>query len=157
MIKRPKISFNITGQYNEIRDKRALRMEKLISLVLKKSGIENRSEHKSAMTADILEDIYEEMRDDDRLEKIEDDLDEKYDGKEFDREYRKALIKEVSKIQVVSELELQTLASSRVKRVVEYLTQEKNIDLKRLIISDVAVDEDSEAKLVKMKFDIEIK
>ncbi len=157
MIKRPKINLGISGSYDEEIDKRALQGEKLISLVLKESGIENRNEHKSAMTIDILEDIYEDIKDDDRLDKIEDALEEKYEDDEFDREYRKALIEENTNIQVVTPEELTLLASKRTQVVLDYLRVEKGVALERLNILEISKAEDSTPKSVRIKFEIEVK
>lgn len=157
MIKRPKINLGISGTYDEVYDKRALQMEKLVLLVLKKSGIENRAEQKSAMTIDILEDIYEDIKDDDRLDEIEDSLEKQYEGKEFDAEYRKALIKETSNIQVITKKELEQLAKDRAEAVKNYWVNDKNIPVKRFHTLEVLPVKDSTKESVKIKFEIEVK
>ncbi len=157
MTKRPKINLGISGSYDEEIDKRALQVEKLIALVLKESGAENASERKSAMTTDILEEIYEKVKDDDRLDKIEDALEKKYEGAEFDREYRNALIEENVKIQVVTLEELELLAKKRAQIVSDYLRVEKSIALERLNVLEVSKAEDSTPKSVRIKFEIEVK
>jgi len=157
MIKRPKIQLGIAGTYDEVIDKRALQEEKLISLVLKESGIENRSEHKSAMTIDMLEDIYEDIKDDDRLEKIENELEEKYEGVEFESKYRQAIIEETVKIQIVTLEELQRLAKKRSDVVINYLTLDKGVSIDRLNALEIKKAEDSTKTDVKINFEIEVK
>ena len=157
MIKRPKVSLGIAGRYDEHKDREALKLEKLITLVVKKSGLKNRDEHESAMTDDMLEDIYEEMRNDDRLEKVEDALKKKYKNEAFEVAYHKALIHETIAIQVVSDEELIALAKSRAAMMRNYLLMEKNIDISRVNLLEVKNVDESSEKSVKIKLQIEVK
>ncbi len=157
MIKRPKISLAIGGQYDKNLDLKALKIKKLISLVVKKSGIKNRDKQESAMTTELLEDIYEESKDDDKLEKIKDTLDKEFEGEVLKRVYNKALIKEVIAIQMVTPQELANLANSRAEIVKNYLLLEKNINPSRVNLIEVKSINDSSEKFVKIKFEIEVK
>ena len=157
MIKRPKLSLGIAGRYDEKLDTEALQLEKLISLVVKKSGIKNRDEHESAMTDDMLEDIYDEMKDDDVLDKIEEELEKKYKDEELEVAYHKALVRETIAIQAVSKEELISLAQSRSKMMKNYLALEKNIDSARVNLLEVKNVDESSEKYVKIKLEIEVK
>ena len=156
MSKRPKISLSVSPRYDAKFDKLAMQREKLISLVVKKSGIKNRQEHKNAMTIDMLEDIYEDIKDDDRLDKIEDELEEKYKDEEFERVYLDTLIKECTDIQILSLEELKLLATQRAEAIKEYLVNEKSINQKRVKLFDIAKSTDSSTKSVKTKLQVEV-
>ena len=158
MIKRPKISLGLAGRYDDKLDTQALKLEKLISLVVKKSGIKNRDEHESAMTDDMLEDIYEDARDDDRLDKIKDELEKKeYKDEELERVYRQALIKEAIAIQVVTPEELIALGQSRAQMMKEYLATQRQIDITRINLLEVNNVEESSEKYVRIKLEVEVK
>ncbi len=157
MIKKPKISLGIAGRYDEELDTKALKVEKLISLVVKKSGVKNRNEHKSAMTDEMLEDIYEELRDDDKLDKMQEALEKKYKGEELERAYHQALIEEAIAVQVVSVEELNNLAQSRSDVIRNYLISEKKIELSRINLLPIEKVEEHSGKYVRIKFEIEVK
>jgi len=157
MIKRPKISLGITGKYDDSVDKKAMRLEKLISLVVKKSGIKNRDEHKSAMTIDMLEEICEEISGDEKFKEIKKKLapSPKSDG--LQRAYHSALAEKAIAMQSVSLEELKALGASRAKKMKEYLTLEKNVDGSRIDLKEVASLTERAAKTVKVKLEIEVK
>jgi len=157
MIKRPKIVLKVSGAYDETLDKRAIQLEKLITIVVKKSGIKNRENHESVMSIDLLEEIYEDLKDDDKLEKIEEELEKEYKGDALERAYKRAITIELLKLQEVSLKEMQDLAIARAKVSKNYLVDAKAIDTKRIIISDVIKSEADETKLVKTKLEIDIK
>lgn len=156
-IKRPKISLSVAGTYDVDVDKFAMQREKLIDLVVKESGIENKKNHKSAMSISLLEDIYEDSKDDDKLEKIEAELEKKYKDEEFDSAYLKAVIAECIKIQVVSQKELEDLALYRAYALKDYLVTQKGINATRVKLLDIAKAEEVEDKLVKTKLSVEVK
>lgn len=157
MIKRPKIKLQIAPTYDIYRDKKALQFNKLISLVLKKSNIKNRDEGKNAMTIDLLESIYKEAKNDDKLDKLEEELKNKYKDKDFDREYKKALVKLCSSIQIVTKKELETLAYSRVSAIKSYLVNEKAVSASRLVQGEMKVADKKEDELLKLDLTIEVK
>jgi len=156
-IKRPKISLSVAGVYDEVLDKYALQREKLITLVVKESGIENRKNHKSAMTIDLLEDIYEKFRDDDRLEKIESELEKKYKDEKFDAAYLKAVADECIKVQVVTLPELEDLALQRGYAIKDYLVTQKGIQAQRIKLLEIQKSENKSEKLVKSKLEVVVK
>jgi hypothetical protein len=156
-IKRPKISLSVAGTYDEVLDKYALQREKLITLAVKESGIENRKNHKSAMTIDLLEDIYEEFRDDDKLEKIEDELKKKYKDEELASAYLSAVANECIKVQVVTQKELEDLALYRGYAIKDYLVTQKGIQAQRVKLLAVQKSDKNGEKLVKSKLEVIVK
>jgi hypothetical protein len=159
MQKRPKISLAIGGRYNETLDKKELQLQKLIALVVKESGIENKSEHKSAMTINLLEDIYKNLKNDNKLKKIKENLKKKYNNEKetFHREYLKVLIEETTLLQVVTKIELEKLAKYRATVMKNYLIFSKNIALSRINIIDIKNTDKIKNKRVKMKIEIIVK
>ena len=157
MTKRPKISLAFTPTYDEFSDKRALQTQKLIDLVVKESGIKNKKDHETVMTANMLEDIYEDVKDDNVLDKLEERLEKEYKGDEFDRAYLTALVELCKDIQVVTKSELENLANTRANVLMTYLVQDKNIEARRVIENPVVAVNESEDKLVKQKLSIEVK
>jgi hypothetical protein len=157
MLKKPKISLGVGQFYDAILDKQGIQMKKLVALVVKKSGIKNIQEHESVMTNEMLEDIYEEAKEDDAIDTLKTELSHKYKDKEFNHEYQKALIKLCSNIQVVTEDELKLLASQRADMIVSYLTQEKSILPQRVGKKGLRVAETTEEEFVKIDMQIEVK
>ncbi len=157
MTKRPKIKLSLTPTYDEALDKRAIQAEMLITLIVKESGIKNRKEHESAMTIDMLEDIYEDFKDDNTLDKLEDKLGKEYKGDEFDRAYLSALAELCKDIQVVSKADLENLAKARSNALITYLIEDKNIEASRVIENPLEAVNNTEEKLVKQKLSIEVK
>ena len=157
MTKRPKINLALTPTYDEVSDKRAIQAEMLITLIVKESGVKNRKEHASAMTVDMLEDIYEDVKDDDVLDKLENRLEKEYKGDEFDRAYLTALVELCKDIQVVTKVDLETLANTRANAVISYLVQDKNVEATRVIQKPMISVNEADDKLVKQKLSIEVK
>ena len=156
MIKRPKISLYIYPTYDETRDKVALQKQKLAKLVVLKSGESGDNQLESIKSIDILEDIYDEVKDDDKLEKLKESLEDRYSGDELDRYYLMCVLKECISIQPISEDELKALAQKRVEVVKNYLVSEKMISETRVFKGDLdSIDDDG--KWVKTKLEIKVK
>ena len=105
------------------------------------------------------ENIFEKITgDDDKIDKIKDALEDKYDDKEkFKRAYLQALVKECSAIQVVSLEELQTLAKARSASIKSYLVdvkEIKNARIQELEIAEVAADD---TKLIRSNLEVVVK
>ena len=157
MKKRPRLKLSISATYDETVDKYALAKSKTDTMIMKENGIEDKNSTKELITIDVLEDIYEELKDDDGLEKIEDALDEKYSGDEFDAKYLKAAYEACIAAQKVSKEELKNLANTRVQNLINYLTLESKIDTKRIIKNEILQIEDSTNNTVKTKLQIDVK
>lgn len=157
MTKRPKINLSLSPTYDEQFDKRALQTQKLIDLVVKESGIKNKKDHETVMTTDMLEDIYKDAKDDDVLDNLEEKLEKEYKDDEFDRAYFSALLELCKDIQVVTKLELENLAKTRAEVMLNYLVQEKNIEVNRVILAPITFVHGADDKLVKQKLTIKVK
>gem|GEM_PF-608534 len=158
MLKKPKISLGVAGVYELQKDKEALQLSKLVDLVVKKSGLKNIKDHESAMSIDMLEDIYEEMRDDDVLSKTQKHLHASYkDEASYDRAYQNELIELCRDLQVVAANELMSLADVRADTIVNYLIQDKMIDAKRVERKASIVREGDSDTFVKINMEIEVK
>jgi len=157
MLKKPKISLNIVASYDAQVDKKALQLEKLINLVMKKSGLKNREEHESVMSVDLLEEIYEDIKDDDALDLLQKRLHKEYDDKTFERVYQSALIKLCRDIQPLEKKELTALADARNEAIILYLNLEKFIFKNRIIKADFVMSESIDGKLIRSKMQIEVK
>ncbi|MDY0120835.1 MAG: DUF748 domain-containing protein [Sulfurimonas sp.] len=158
LIKRPKIALGIFGNYDKKLDTTALRYQKLVDLVVLKSGLTNRVEHRSALNIDLLEDIYEELGgEESKLEKIEEELDAKYDTKAYKVEYLKALVNECSSLQAVAQEELELLAKRRMEAIRDYFLREKQIDPSRINLGEISEIHMTDTDSIHNKLGIEVK
>ncbi|MBU1657424.1 DUF748 domain-containing protein, partial [bacterium] len=158
MIKRPKISLSIRGKYDEITDKEALQKEKLIALVIKKSGRKNKENHETAMTRELLENIYGDFGADGKvLNAMKIELKKRYKDKAFEREYLNSLIRECIKVQPLAKEELLSLAQKRAEELSSYLVGEKGVEISRIEILDADSADGKSDRFVKTKLDIIVK
>ncbi|MBN2815230.1 MAG: DUF748 domain-containing protein [Campylobacterales bacterium] len=158
MQKKPKIILGVAGEYELLKDKEALQMQKLVNLVVQKSGIKNIQDHESVMTIDMLEEIYKEQKDDDVLVKLQEHLQkENEDSNKYERAYNRALIKLCRDLQDVNENDLNELAQKRADAIINYLTVEKMLDVTRVNKKTTHIAEKSDEKYVKMSMEIEVK
>ncbi|WP_294962169.1 DUF748 domain-containing protein [Sulfurimonas sp.] len=157
MLKRPKISLNIVGQYDEIQDRFIIQQQKLVKIVMEKSGAKNKKEQQNAMNVDLLEDIYEELAPKKKVSDIKKVLGKTYKGELLDRAYQKALVDETRKMQDVTLLELKTLATNRAKLLKEYLVKQKGIADNRINLFTVQNVQEEKQSWVKSKLEIDIK
>ena len=156
MIKRPKISLFVYPSYDKNRDKLALQKQKLVKLVISKSGDSDTNQLENIKSIDILEDIYEEFKDDDKLDSIKESLEEEYKDEELDRNYLMAVINECINIQVVDIKELERLAKKRAEVLKSYLIDEKMIPISSVIIGELETIDD-DGKWIKTKLEIKVK
>ena len=134
MKKRPKLLLKVDNVYAKRSDTKALQEEKLISLVLEKSGLKNKEEHQSAMTLSMLEEIYLENAEKKSLQKLQAKVKEqtKENEEDFALIYRKQLIGACTAMMKVSEQDLVKLAKKRSNNLINYLINEKKIQAIRV-------------------------
>ena len=158
MNKRPKILLQINGTYDEVKDLEALKLQKLVLMIMKKSGDENSKHAKTALTINMLEDVYSELKGDNKIEELQKRLHEKYKDKEaaYKRAYQKELIQLCTEIQTVQAIELENLAKMRLKAVEEYLIIEKGLNSKRIKEGVVKKVHAEDKKEVRLKLNIEV-
>ncbi|WP_373036290.1 DUF748 domain-containing protein [Sulfurimonas sp.] len=157
MIKRPRISLKIIPQYDEAQDAWALKQQKLIQAVMKKSGVKNKKEQQNSMNIDLLEDIYKELAPKKKVSDIEKALEKTYKGDALKRAYQNTLIKEITQMQVVVLQELEILASKRAELLKEYLVSLKNISANRIMIQSAQNVEKEKESWVRTKMEVVIK
>ena len=157
MSKKPKIFLALNGVYNKEVDSEALKLDKLIDIVMIKSGIKNRKEHESAMNTQLLEDIYKDIKDDGGIERLKEQIENKYQDEEFERNYHNALLGLCIDIQTVRDTELKSLADARADSIILYLVQEKFIKADRVLIGPSIISDDSTDGIVKVHMQIEVK
>ena len=156
MHKRPKLALDVSGVYDKRSDKYALQREKLIALVLKKSGIKNKEEHQSAMTIDMLEEVYVENAKKDALGKFKSTIEKSTEKEKFALVYRKKLIAACIKMMKVNKKELENLAKTRVKNLVLYLEKERAIAPVRVKIGQKVEEVKSENGFVNLELKLNI-
>ncbi|MDA3908940.1 MAG: DUF748 domain-containing protein [Sulfurimonas sp.] len=157
MLKRPKISLNIVPQYDEVQDTWILKQQKLIVMVMKKSGIKNKKEQQNSMNIDLLEDIYEELAPKKKVSDIEKALKKTYKGDALERTYQSVLIKETTQMQVVTPQELQVLANKRAKQLKEYIVNQRGINVNKVSIKKAQNVQEQKESWVRTKMEIEVK
>lgn len=158
LLSKPNIELIVAGQFEAKKDKRALQMQKLINLVVEKSGIKNIQDHRSVMTIEMLEEIYEEYHDDAMLEEMQEHLKRVHSDKEaFRRAYNKELIDLCREIQPFDDAELIALAKSRAKNVTDHLVNTRGVPLDRIIQKEYKYTKKSSEIFVKMLLEIELK
>ncbi len=157
LIKRPKISLSISGSYNLEIDKQAMQKQKLVNLVVKLSDAKNEEEKINAMTIDLLEDIYNDASDDDKMGKLQEKLEKKYEGEAYERAYLQGLVQLCSDAQEITLVDVQNLAKRRSLAIKTYLTDTKGIDPKRVNELDVSIGEMGDNKLVRSKLEVGVK
>lgn len=157
MQKRLKLVLNVSGTYDIATDKKALQRQKLIELIVKKSGATNELERRNAINAEMLEAIFLSYSNRENLEKIKEEFQAEYqDIKKFNEKYTAKLAQEDSKFMPVSQEELTALGMQRAKAIAEYLVKGQLLDASRVVLNPVSsVDEDS--KEVKTKLAINVK
>ncbi|MBA1433015.1 MAG: DUF748 domain-containing protein [Epsilonproteobacteria bacterium] len=155
MRKRPKITLTINAVYDERDDKKAVKLQKLVAMVMKKSGDENAKSAKNALNIDVLEDVYAQLRDDGALDVLKTKLHKEYENEDaFNRAYQNALIELCTQIQPLEKRELESLAKARAKKIQTYLIEEKSLATKRVVTADVIKQNDADDKTVHLGLNI---
>jgi hypothetical protein len=157
MDKRPKISLKISATYDEIKDLEALKLQKLVAMVMKKSGDENSKKGVNALNIDMLEELYDELRDDDKLDTLRERLRKEYkEDKAYERAYQNALISLCAEIQNVTSLELEGVADKRAEAIKNYLVQEKALEAQRVLQGELVTRKERDKKMLELELNIEV-
>ena len=157
MLKRPKLVLDIEAGYDKAKDRLALQKEKLIALVIQKSGDKNIKDKENALTLDMVEMLYKEHYGEEKLSQLQEKLTKEYEDKEdeYKRAYQKTLVSACVKMQEVSKEELLALAHKRAQMIQEYLVNEKQIDANRLRISkEYYLSDEKDGVRVKLTIDV---
>jgi len=154
LIKKPKVMLSFGGTYDKEIDKKALQRDMLIAKVVKMSDADNSKKQQNSMSIELLEDIYENLSDDDKLDKLKKQIEKETNEKNFQQVYRKKLIGLCIGIQKVSQESYLNLAKSRQDAIYNYLTINKGIEKDRLILEKLREINDDKNMI---KTDMEIK
>jgi len=154
LIKKPKLSFAIIASYDEAKDTLALQKQKLTNDILKRSD----NKQNVAMTASILENIYQESLGKDNLVKLKNSFRKKYEKDEvFKVKYEEELLNKVIKTKKISTKELEDLANKRASTLQQYLVQSKNIKDSRVVIEAIKSIKEEDTEFVKTELKIIVK
>lgn len=158
MLKKPKILLSFSGKYELEKDKEALQLQKLIELVVKKSGVKNIKDHKSSISTDLLEEIYEETSDDNGLDKLQERVHLAYkDRAAYERTYHNELLILCREAQVIPKSKLIDLADARAEKIMNYLVKEKLLNAQRISKKTSQIKEDDDTDIIKIDMEIKVK
>ena len=157
MQKRTKLVLSVGATYDLVIDKKSLQRQKLIELIVKKSGATNELERRNAINAEMLEGIFLKNSSKENLEKIKEEFRAEFkDIKKFNEKYTVKLAQEDSKFMPISQEELTNLALKRAKVISDYLVKKGQIDPTRIVLNQVSSIE-KDVKEVKTKLEINVK
>ena len=155
--KRNKLFLNISGTYDEVSDKQALQKQKLIALIIKQNGISNEEDKKNVLTIDLLEDIYDELAKENKLDDIKKQLQQEFADKEqFKQKYLAKLIEIDSAFMAVTTNDLERLAANRAQQIENYLINEKKLAQTRVAIAKSRTIKE-ENGWIKTKLNLDVK
>ena len=155
--KRTRLTLNVGGTYDIKSDKKAIQMQKLINLIIKRSAKANEEEKKNALAKEMLEELFLQNSSQEKLDKIKLQFKEEYkDIRKFNEEYTARLTQEDSIFMPVNETELKNLAAQRVKTISDYLVIKEHLDPTKIAQTQLRSVETDE-KTVKTKLDIDVK
>ena len=157
MQKRPKLTLEVDGTYDTVYDLQALKLQKLVLMVMKKSGDEN-TQGRTALTVEVLEEIYADMKGSAAVENLKTKLQEIYGDKiaVYKREYQKVLIGLCTQTQQVSVMELEKLGENRANTIKSYLVNEQNLETDRVKIGRLIKVDKADKKELRVKLNIEV-
>ncbi len=158
LVKRPKLKLALHGSFNESHDMKALKNAKLLDIAVSKAKEEG-DLFEGDVRKETLEELYEELIGDDKLEALEERLEEEFKDNEdaFEKAYDTAMIKNLSNVQNITPRELDLLALERAQGIKVYLVESKNIEDTRIEIGESVVESESKGKWVKTKMELIVK
>lgn len=133
--KRPKLSLNVHGGWDEVHDAHALKAKKLVQAALKRNK-DLKIDSVQAISLELLEDMAEESLDKKELKVLRASLEEKYpEEAAYVRHYSIALIEKLIPLQPLALQELQGLAQQRAQMIRAYMIKTSGFE-KRLMIKE---------------------
>lgn len=156
LVKRPKLSLQVHGSWDGQVDDRALRLQKLIHVVIGEDS-EAISPSADAMSLEMLEKTAKKLLKRSDVKELRNAMEEHYTQEaDFVRHYTDALIEKLILLQVVTPAELNGLATRRSQGVVAYL--HKNPALANRVTAGENEKADSKAKSgVPSRLDVSVK
>lgn len=133
--KRPKLSLNVYGGWDEVHDTHALKAKKLVQAALKRNK-DLKIDSVQAISLELLEDMAEESLEKKELKILRASLEEKYpEEAAYVRHYSAALIEKLIPLQPLAPQELQDLAQQRAQKIRAHMIKIPGFD-KRLMIKE---------------------
>ncbi|MDD5157902.1 DUF748 domain-containing protein [Sulfurimonas sp.] len=150
LIKKPKISLTIQASFDNEKDKRALRIQKLKERVIQIS----KQEH---ATTEILEKILMTSESKSSLKAIKESVKKRVKEDAVASEYQKELFEKCLNTQAVSSDELRNMANKRAKTIWDYLVVAKRNSADRVLLKEIKEINEKDGDFVKTELKIEIK
>lgn len=131
--KRPKLTLEVYGGWDDAADGYALRGEKLVQEALKREKT-LKIDSPNAITLELLEDMAEDSLERKELKALRNELEEKYpEEAAYVRHYSAALIEKLIPLQPLDPKELQALASRRAEAIRAHLLKTAGME-KRIVV-----------------------
>ena len=151
--KRPKLSLNVYGGWDEVQDTHALKAKKLVQATLKRNK-DLKIDSVQAISLELLEDMAEESLDKKELKALRASLKEKYpEEAAYVRHYSAALIEKLIPLQSLSSQELQGIAQQRAQIIRAHLIKTPGFE-KRLFIKESEGIKGENADAVPIRLEI---
>ncbi|OHD87703.1 MAG: hypothetical protein A2Y52_04805, partial [Sulfuricurvum sp. RIFCSPLOWO2_02_43_6] len=151
--KRPKLSLNVYGGWDEVQDTHALKAKKLVQATLKRNK-DLKIDSVQAISLELLEDMAEESLDKKELKALRASLEEKYpEEAAYVRHYSAALIEKLIPLQSLSSQELQGIAQQRAQIIRAHLIKTPGFE-KRLFIKESEGIKGENADAVPIRLEI---
>ncbi len=151
--KRPKLSLEIYGGWDETQDVYALKGAKLAAQAQKRSKKEE-IDSPNAIPLDLLEDMAEDVFKSKELRALRNELEEKYpEEAAYTRHYSAELIERLIPLQPLVPEELQALASRRSEAIRTHLIQSPELE-KRVIVKESEKGKAKDSKEVPVRLNV---
>lgn len=147
--KKEQLKLVIHGSYDREVDSAAIRAKKL------EQKLSAQVKNSSSITSG-LEGLYKEKLPLDDLLKLQKELMSRVSYEMYDIEYQKELFKICASFEEVLDTELENLAKERAKQIQDYFIRIKQVELKRVEISEITEVFDSVNGFIKTKFRLDI-
>jgi len=151
--KRPKLSLNVYGGWDEVDDTYALKARKLVQAALKRNK-DLKIDSPQAMSVELLEDMAEEAIEKKERKALKASLEEQYpEEAAFVRHYSAALIDKLIPLQPLTPQELQALAQQRGEMIRKYLLKSPGLE-KRVTVKGIEVLKETKSEEIPVRLEI---
>lgn len=155
LTKRPKLSLNVYGGWDEAGDTHALKGRKLVQAALKRNK-NLKIDSPQAMSVELLEDMAEDALERKELKALRAKLEEQYpEEAAYVRHYSEALIERLIPLQLLTPQELQALAHQRSETIRNYFLKTPELE-KRIIVKGNEAIQVTKDKEVPVRLEIVI-
>ena len=153
LAKRPKLSLNLYGAWDEASDIYALKGRKLVQSALKRNKA-LKIDSPQAISVELLEDMAEESLEKKERKELKAKLEEQYpEEAAFVRHYSEALIEKLIPLQPLAPQELHSLAHQRSEVIRNYLVKTQGFD-KRVVIKSEEMVKSTKTQDIPVRLEI---